>query len=169
MVMFCTHRSEAQSPVFIILISWLYLTLRTIPYKAWKGIWLAYDNICNIIKLRAAQEKLPLPDKFTKMWQKVIVDGLHINNHKHEHCKTALHLDNIYRMYPDLKGTRNTMAAEQTFVWLGRYKKIISSMPKLHHLFFLHRLVKRRNRYNSECYKNHRKPLLPKLRNGHSS
>ena len=35
----------------------------------------------------------------------------------------------------------NTMAAEQTFVWLSRFKKILAAMGKTHHLFYLHRMV----------------------------
>jgi hypothetical protein len=58
----------------------------------------------------------------------------------------------------------NTMAAEQTFVWLSRYKKILCAMPKVHHLFYLHRIVKHRNKYTVKCYKNGKKPLLPKAR-----
>ena len=33
---------------------------------------------------------------------------------------------------------------------------------KKHHLFFLHRMVKERNRYNKQCQKAGREPLLPK-------
>ena len=43
-------------------------------------------------------------------------------------------------------------------------KKILCAMPKVHHLFFLHRMVKHRNNYTVRCYKNGRKPLLPKAR-----
>ena len=56
------------------------------------------------------------------------------------------------------------MAAEQTFVWLSRFKKILCAMPKVHHLFYLHRMVKHRNAYTTACYKYGKKPLLPKAR-----
>ena len=56
------------------------------------------------------------------------------------------------------------MVAEQTFVWLSRFKKILCAMPKVHHLFYLHRMVKHRIAYTTACYKNKKKPLLPKAR-----
>lgn len=59
----------------------------------------------------------------------------------------------------------NTMAAEQTFVWLSRFKKILAAMGKTHHLFYLHRMVKIRNRYTELCYRCGRKPLLPTCKN----
>ena len=46
----------------------------------------------------------------------------------------------------------------------GRYKKILNSMPKSHHHFFLHRLIKRRNDYTSYCQRVGKYPLLPSAR-----
>ena len=122
------------------------------------------------MKLKAANTKLPLPKPFDSMWLKVnkIIDGLHLQNHVNSNCKTLYNPKKIIDMYPDLEGTKNTMACEQTFVWLGRFKKIMCNMPKAHHLFYLHRVIKRRNSYNVQMYKAGRKPLLPKLRNKHS-
>ena len=37
-------------------------------------------------------------------------------------------------------------------------------MSKNHHLFFLHRIVKRRNEYTEFCHNQGRKPLLPKTK-----
>lgn len=96
------------------------------------------------------------------------IDGLHLRNHKDAECQKMYDPKKIGLMHPDLADSKNTMAAEQTFVWLGRFKKIMSSMGKTHHLFYLHRLVNRRNKYTAACYKAHRKPLLPKMRNEHS-
>ena len=56
----------------------------------------------------------------------------------------------------------NFMIAEQTFAWLSRYKKIVCSMDKLHHLFFLHRIITRRNKHSYLCITTGRKVLLPK-------
>ena len=64
----------------------------------------------------------------------------------------------------DLHPNDNTMAAEQTLVWLSRFKKIVCAMPKVHHLFYLHRMVRRRNAYTVHCYKKGHKPVLPKSR-----
>lgn len=58
------------------------------------------------------------------------------------------------------------MTAEQTFVWLcSRYKRILSSMRKTHHIYFLHRIVNKRNAYTEKCLKLGRKSLLPKAKN----
>ena len=56
----------------------------------------------------------------------------------------------------------NFMTAEETFVWLSRYKRILCSINKVHHLYFLHRIVYRQNMYTEKCYKMKRKFLLPK-------
>ncbi len=157
------HRSESSGQVLLFLFSWLYLILKEIPHEGWNRIWLAYDYMCGLMKTKAAKEALPMPWPFSNMWNCInkIVDGMHIKNHVDMECQTNLHPDNIYDMYPEMMGTRNTQAAEQTFVWLGRFKKIMCSMPKVHHLFYLHRLIKRRNSYVDKCYKNGKKPLLP--------
>ena len=57
------------------------------------------------------------------------------------------------------------MQCEQTFAWLGRYKKILNSTPKTHFHFILHRLVVGRNRYTERCYQDGKRPLLPSAKN----
>ena len=163
-------RSESQGQVFLFIISWLFTLLKGVPEAEWNSIWLAYDNMCQLMKLKAAQIPLSLPSPYDRMWFAInkVVDALHIKNHIDEECHTLLHPDNIYDMYPEMKGTRNTQAAEQTFVWLGRYKKIVCSMPKVHHLFYVHRLVRRRNNYIDRCYAAGKRPLLPSIRNSSS-
>lgn len=113
--------------------------------------------------MKAAKNDLPLPSPWDKAWSSVtkIIDSLHINNHKDKQCREQYDPSLLKRELPDA----NTMAAEQTFVWLSRFKKILCAMPKVHHLFYLHRMVKRRNQYTTHCYKNGKKPLLPKARN----
>ena len=167
---FFIARSESHGQVFLFVISWLYLIVRDIPTASWNQIWLAYDNMCQLLKTRASSADLPLPAPYNRMWACInkMIDGLHIRNHVDPECHTNLHPDNIYEMHPELKGSRNTQAAEQTFVWLGRFKKIVCSMPKVHHMFYLHRLVKRRNKYIGKCYQNGRKPLLPGVRSAHT-
>ena len=53
------------------------------------------------------------------------------------------------------------MIAEQTFRWLGRFKKILNSMGKNHFHFMLHRIVKKRNEYTEYCHLVGKYPLLP--------
>ena len=54
----------------------------------------------------------------------------------------------------------NFMCAEQTFAWQSRYRRILSSMTKTHHLFTLHRLVLHRNAYTELCLNIGRKILF---------
>ena len=68
----------------------------------------------------------------------------------------------LRKYWRQIRTTTLYMIAEQTFAWLSRYKKIVCSMDKLHHLFFLHRIVSRRNKYTHLCISTGRKVLLPK-------
>ena len=64
------------------------------------------------------------------------VDALHIKNHVREKCKKE-----YPKVINELRNTfqrPNTESAEQTFVWLGKYKFFLNSMGKRHHHFFLH-------------------------------
>ena len=123
-------------------------------------VTLAYDNICNVEKLKVAQTPLPLPSPFDKMWLgvKKVIDVFHFPNHISPHCKELFSPKKLKELNPNF----NTQAGEQTFAWIGRFKHIVCAMNKTHHLFFLHRMVLRRNLYTSKCYKHGRKPVLPK-------
>ena len=155
-----SFRSESPSQVFMIILSWLFNIQKDINPTDWTKMFLAYDNMCHLDGMRAS--KNPLPSPWDKSWISVtkIIDSLHINNHKDASCKEKYDPAILKRELPD----GNTMAAEQTFVWLSRFKKIVCAMPKVHHLFYLHRMVKYRNHYTMVCYKNGKKPLLPKAR-----
>lgn len=128
----------------------------------WSKIFIAYDNMCHLDGRRAAQHPLPWPSPWDKSWISVnkIIDSLHMSNHEDKKCKETYNPSSLKEEIPN----GNTMAAEQTFVWLSRFKKILCAMPKVHHLFYLHRMVKHRNRYTVKCYRVGRKPLLPKAR-----
>ena len=112
--------------------------------------------------MKAAKNPLPLPSPWDKAWTSVkkIIDSLHIKNHKDKSCREQYDPSILEEELPD----GNTMATEQTFVWLSWFKKILCAMPKVQHLFYLHQMVKRRNQYTIQCYKNGTKPLLPKAR-----
>ena len=81
-----------------------------------------------------------------------VIDELHID----ETCREKYNPSTIKEKYPGV----SFMDAEQTFAWLSRFNRILSAMPKTHHLFYL---VKRRNMYMEMCHKLQRKPLLPKM------
>ena len=155
-------RSENPSQVFIIVLSWLFVILKDINPESWSRIFLAYDNMCHLDGMRASKRPLPLPSLWDKAWTSVtkIIDSLHIKNHKDAACKLMYDPGILKSELPE----GNTMAAEQTFVWLSRFKKILCAMPKVHHLFYLHRMVKHRNAYTTTCYKYRKKPLLPKAK-----
>lgn len=91
------------------------------------------------------------------IWKDInkIIDSLHIKNHVDTKCKEKYSPEDIKKQHP----TYNTMVCEQTFAWLSRYKKIVSAMPKVHHHFYIHRMVKKRNEYISYCYNNGRRPI----------
>jgi len=52
----------------------------------------------------------------------------------------------------------------QTFTWLGRFKKILNSLPKHRFDFMLHRLIIHRNRYTEYCHSHKKYPLLPSMK-----
>ena len=83
---------------------------------------LAYDNMCNLDKIKAANCDLPLPGKMKTMWQRIrkIVDRLHMKNHRSKCCQQKYSPDNVLK--PD-EDNMNTMAAEQLFSWMSRFKK----------------------------------------------
>ena len=125
----------------------------------WGKFFVVYDNMCNLCQLRLLQTPLSLPAPYHNMWQKFncCIDDLHIRNHSRESCKRLYSSDLLKAQHP----SANTMAAEQTFCWMSRYKKILNSMGKTHFHFLLHRLVVGRNSYTERCYQLDKKPLLP--------
>ena len=76
---------------------------------------------------------------------------------KRPDCKTVYSPAKVEQKYP---GT-NLMIAEQTFAWMGRFKKILNSMNKTHFHFVLHRMIVKRNKYIEYCHAVSNYPLLP--------
>ena len=109
----------------------------------------SYDYMYHLNNLKVAKSPLPLPGHFEHLWKDVlkIIDSLHIANHKDTQCKELYNPEKLKSEHPEM----NTMCCEQTFAWLSRYKRILSSMPKTHHHFYLHRMMtlRRRNTYSS--------------------
>ena len=122
---------------------------------------LAYDNMCNLCRLRVAKSPLLLPPPLDKIWESVdkIIDKFHFNNHVSPECKEKFSPEKIKQE----NKYSNTEAGEQTFVWVSRFRHILCAMNKTHHLFYLHRMVRRRNDYTSKCHKHNRKPILPNI------
>ena len=126
-----------------------------------KKIIVSYDNMCHLNNLKVAKKPLPLPGDLQYIWLDVkkVIDSLHMKNHSDPRCQQY----NPDKMFPE-GSSMNTMACEQTFAWLSRYKKILCAMPKTHHHFYLHRHVQRRNDYISWCYSVGKRPIQPKVR-----
>ena len=157
-------RSESPSQVFFILLQWLVTLVNqgSLNEDSICDMHLAYDNMCNVCRLKVARVPLPLPPPMDKVWLKMnkIIDSFHLPNHVNPQCHQIFSPKPLKEAHPDA----NTQAGEQTFVWLGRFKHILCAMNKTHHLFYLHRMVRRRNCYTSNCYLAGRKPILPKAR-----
>ena len=150
------NRSESPSQVFFILLTWLFSLIENSNVKP-ENMYLAYDNMC---RLKTSQRKLPLNPPFQEAWLHLnkIIDSFHLVNHVNPECHSKYSPEPLKDKYPHA----NTQAGEQTFVWMGRFKHIICAMNKTHHMFYLHRMIRRRNGYTEKCYRNGRKPILPK-------
>ncbi len=155
------YRSESPSQVFLILLGWLLSIMKQREDASHvPEIILAYDNMCNVCTLKVARRPLPFAPPLDQLWLSVtkIIDKFHFRNHVDSRCRELYSPDGVKDKYPKF----NTQAGEQTFVWVGRFKHILCSMSKTHHLFYLHRMVRRRNAYTCKCYQYGRKPILPK-------
>ena len=89
-----------------------------------------------------------------------VVDPFHFPNHTDAKCKKKYSPDFVRK--DEEHKHWNMMCAEQTFVWLSRYKKMMCAMNKTHHKFFLHCIIIHRNGYSQRYHASGRKPLLPK-------
>ncbi len=143
------HRSEGPAQVFLLVLVWLVTAFGHLGRKDWKKIVLSYDNMCHLNNLKVAKKPLALPGKLQHIWLDVhkVIDDLHLRNHTDTRCQK-------YSAAPlrEANPHLNTMSCEQTFVWLSRFKKTLCAMPKVHFHFYLHWMVKRRNKYVSYCY-----------------
>ena len=154
-------KSESPSQVYMLMVRILYLELKDVPSDQFDEVVenyvLSYDNMCNIDKLKAAQEELPLPAPYNTMWFRIkkVIDRLHLMNHKDKTCQEKYNPDNV------LPEGCNTMASEQLHAWLSRYKKVVNSMTQTHHLFYIHRMCRRRNAYSARCKRQNLDPVLP--------
>jgi len=112
--------------------------------------------MCSLDRLCAARKELLFPEPYNLMWLKVqnILHRLHMRNHKDPLCRIKYRSNYLKEKYPHL----NTPVAEQTFIWAGRFKKIMYAMAKRRFLFFYCIMVIRRNRYIAVCYQENRVP-----------
>ena len=73
--------------MFFILVQWLCSLVKTTSKVP--EVTLAYDNMCNLDRMKVAQQPLPFPSPFDKLWLNVkIIDAFHFCNHTSEKCHT---------------------------------------------------------------------------------
>ena len=120
------------------LIQWL-ISLAKLKGVGNDDIYLAYDNMCNLMKLKVSKNPLPFPPPLNKLWLNVkkIIDVFHFQNHVSAECHANFSPVEMKQRHPDF----NIQAEEQTFIWVHRFRHILCSMDKVHHLFYLHRMV----------------------------
>lgn len=134
----------------------MYLELKDVQEEdleeAMENYILCYDNMCQLDSLKAAKEDLSLPLPYHMTWRNIrkIIDRLHLANQKHPKCKE------LYSADEALPPGNNTIVAERVF----RFKKIANSMSQTHHLFFIHRNIKRRNTCTAKCRRKGKEPVL---------
>lgn len=151
------NRSEGPAQVFLLTLTWLMAKFADKKREDWKEITLSYDNMCYLDNLKVTRKELPLPGQLKYIWSDInkIIDTLHIKNHVDKRCQMKYNPDVLKETNPSY----NTMVCEQTFAWLSRYKRIVASMPKTHHHFYLHRMIKTRNAYISLSYQKGQRPI----------
>ena len=160
------YRSESPTQVSLCIIKYCALLVKMCGIVILSQMFLFYDNMCNIqrLKLWTSSEFNQESKLGVAVFNKANkgVDALHIANHVRDNCKQQYPL--VINSYREKFSQGNTQSAEQTFCWLGKFKKILNSMNKRHHHFYLHCLVKERNRYTEFCHKNNLVPKLPQAK-----
>ena len=76
--------SGSLSQVFFILIQWL-ISLAKLKGVGNDDIYLAYDSMCNLIKLKVSTDHLPFPPPLDKLWLNV-KNVFHFQNHVSAEC-----------------------------------------------------------------------------------
>ena len=61
-----------------------------------------------------------------------VIDSFHYKHHIDPECKVKYNPSVVRDKCPNV----NLMCCEQTFIWLSKYKEIVCTMSKNHHLFF---------------------------------
>ena len=59
-------RSESPSQVFLFLVNTLMKKLSFVNADEWDQVFVAYDNMCNLNRMKVAQKELPLPQPFNR-------------------------------------------------------------------------------------------------------
>ena len=129
LLIFSYFRSEGPAQVFFLTLLWMVTEFGRLGREAWRNITLSYDNMCNLDSLKVACSPLPLPGDLKYIWQDIgkVIDDLHIKNHKNPKCHEKYSTETLREQLPKA----NTIACEQTFAWLSRYKMILCAMVRI--------------------------------------
>ena len=70
--------------VATITLKFLLQTLKDTDQEKWNDIYLSYDNMCNLDRLKLLKNKLPLEGNLSNLWLNInkVIDPLHLSNHK---------------------------------------------------------------------------------------
>ena len=81
--------------------------------KVEEDIFLAYDNMCNLERLKVAKTPLPLPPPLDKLWLNVnkVLDVFHFQNHVSHECREKFPPAKLKEKHPEF----NNQAGELTF------------------------------------------------------
>ena len=74
--------------VFLILLKWLQTLTKSVSDSTLPEMYLAYDNMCNVDRLKVARAPLPLPPPMDTAWLNIkkIIDTFHLPNHVNPEC-----------------------------------------------------------------------------------
>ena len=65
------NRQESPQQVFLIVIRWLFQTIKDLPEAKWSEVVVAYNNMCHLDGLKVAQQPLPFSKPYDEMWLKI--------------------------------------------------------------------------------------------------
>ena len=120
------YRSEDPTQVSLCVIKYCSLILKICGIAIVSQMFLFYDNMCNLerLKLWSASDFNQETKLGVTVFNKIKkgVDALHIANHVRDKCRNDYPI--VIKQYRDLFPNGNTQAAEQTFFWLGKFKKM---------------------------------------------
>ena len=76
--------------------------------------YLAYDNMCNLCRLKVARRPIPPTPPLNCAWLHIkIIDSLHLRNHINPKCHTTFSPQRLKENHP------NAQAGEQMFIWMA--------------------------------------------------
>lgn len=159
--LFYRYMYESPSQILMQVVCLMYMELKDVPEedlkKRWKTTFCVMTICVNLTPWKLLKRTFPCLPHSTWCGEtsgKLLI-RLHLAKHKHPKCKEEYSADETF------PPGNNTMVAEQTFSWFSRFKKIANSMSQTHHLFFIHRNIKRRNTYTAKCRRKGKEPVLP--------